>query len=289
MKQKNNIEIVQRRGRNMHRLYRDLLEEFGEETIHDFRLEIKKLRAFLRMKRAGNEEDYKLHLPKKLRLFYNAVGEVRNCQLQKKRVLQYCKNSGAGPPLFYLQVLHESEEAAKQKARDAALQFSMTEYRQHLLKTVDRGNTTHDAKMFLEEKKQELSRCLLAVVLRDEDIHQVRKILKDLLYVWPWITPFVASAFSDDAFNKENCVQLTDKLGEFQDLCTAMSLLQPQTIRSIPDAAEQQVLQQFYLYIEKRKQALREEICAQLSTLNRSQDNKAQVSQLEVDPATTIQ
>ena len=289
MKQKNNIQVVQRRGRNMHRLYRELLEEFGEDTIHDFRLEIKKLRAFLRMKRSGKEGKQKLQIPKKLHRFYNAVGEVRNCQLQKKLVLQYCKDSGAGPPLFYLQMLHVSEEAAKQKARDAALQFSMTEYRQHLLKTIHRDNTTHDAKRFVEEKKRELSRCLSAVVISDADIHQVRKIFKDLLYVWPWIMPYMAGALPGEKFSKESCAQLTEKLGEFQDLCTALNFLQPPIISTIPDAAEQQVLQQLFLHCQKRKVALREEICAQLSTLNPSQDNKAPVSQTEVDPATAIQ
>ncbi|HEY2727342.1 MAG TPA: CHAD domain-containing protein, partial [Parafilimonas sp.] len=48
MKEKEIIEIIQDRFKIIDKLYRKIIDEFDADDIHDFRVAVKKLRAFLR-------------------------------------------------------------------------------------------------------------------------------------------------------------------------------------------------------------------------------------------------
>jgi hypothetical protein len=76
--------------------------------------------------------------------------------------------------------------------------------------------------------------------------------------------------FPGEIITKETCEALTRQLGEFQDMCTALPLLTPVIITSIPDAEEQEVLKTIAVQCENRKQVLREEIVSILINLQQN-------------------
>ena len=49
--------VIKKRFRNIQEYISRMLVAFEEETIHDFRTEIKKLRAFFRLLNAGHNEN----------------------------------------------------------------------------------------------------------------------------------------------------------------------------------------------------------------------------------------
>ena len=51
---------------------------FDEKTIHLFRVDVKKLRAFLRMIRHGTEEHEHLKFPRKFKKMYSLTGKIRD-------------------------------------------------------------------------------------------------------------------------------------------------------------------------------------------------------------------
>jgi CHAD domain-containing protein len=267
MKQRTIISMLKKRCRNLHRHYQDLLEDFAVEAIHDFRLEVKKLRAFLRMLNACATSKGNLRITKELRAFYGAVGEVRCLQLQEELVNQFCKEAGYAAPVHYLSALLGMESEAKVKVREAAMLFQAEIYHRRLLKAAKGRKFTGVADSFAAEKTKELVGCLSAVSLQDEDLHGVRKILKDLLYVWYWIAPFLSGAMEGQVLTRQYFVTLTEKLGDFQDMCTALTLLAPAYCGPVTGLREKKVLDAFAQYCTERKEALREAIIVFLCRL----------------------
>ena len=87
--------------------YRKLKKELGKvprsfdtETIHQFRVEYKKLRAFLRMLSVQPVKEKKLKISKKIKTYYRLCGLLRDLQLQQKRIA-----STAVKPAGYLRLL----------------------------------------------------------------------------------------------------------------------------------------------------------------------------------------
>lgn len=267
MKQQTVISMLKKRCSNLQRHYQDLLEEFAVEAIHDFRLEVKKLRAFLRMLNVGVDAKAGLRITQKLRAFYGAVGQVRCLQLQKEMVLRFCEENGQVTPVHYLSVLHANESDAKVEVRELAMLFRPETYRVRLLKAVRGRKFTGVAASFATQKTQAVFACLSAAPLRDEDLHEVRKILKDLLYDWYWVAPFLSGAMGGQVLTRLHCVKLTEKLGDFQDMCTALAMLIPAWCGTVTEITEKKVLAAFTQHCTKRKEALRVEILFSLRQL----------------------
>ena len=267
MKQQTVISILKKRCRNLQRHYQDLLEEFAVEAIHDFRLEVKKLRAFLRMLNSGADSKTGLRITRKLRAFYGAVGAVRCLQLQKELVCRFCNDTGNTAPANYLSILHSKKTGAEMKVRELAMHFRPEVYRVRLLKAVSGRKFTGVAATFAAQKTQAVFAGLSAVPFLDEDLHGVRKILKDLLYDWYWIAPFLSGAMDGQVLTRPHCVKLTDKLGDFQDMCTALAMLTPAWCGTVTELTEKKVLAAFTQHCTDRKEALRVEVLFSLRQL----------------------
>ena len=74
-------------------LFARIIINFEMESIHEFRTEIKKLRAFLRL--LNMQSDRQLKISKEIKKFYGCIGMICNLQLQIKNVNDYLGNSGA--------------------------------------------------------------------------------------------------------------------------------------------------------------------------------------------------
>ena len=90
MKGKAIIEIAEERFKTIHKLFHQIIKEFNVDDIHDFRVEVKKLRAFLRLLDSEKEIEGPL-IPKLLKTFYGYIGIIRNIQLHKHNLFKYIK------------------------------------------------------------------------------------------------------------------------------------------------------------------------------------------------------
>ena len=282
MKKATVIKEVEKRCRRLHRHHRNLLEEFGVEAIHDFRVEIKKLRAFLRLLNGGDEtQKTTLRISRPLRLFYRTVGAVRCLQLQQKMVGEWCGELACELPVAYLALLRQKEAEAKAAVRQAALHFSFPRFRQNLLKAVQQKSDETAAAEFLATIKCRLLLYLpAAVVVADEDLHELRKRLKDLLYVWPFLLSFLPSVFPTDVLSRERCLQLTEKLGGFQDISVALLFFEPAYLDTVAEA-ERAVLQRLKQYCAQKKEELKAGILQELTLLREAWQQKEQLSGIQ--------
>jgi CHAD domain-containing protein len=227
MKKSERIGILDKRCHRLQKHKEQLLAGFAAEANHDFRVEVKKLRAFLRLLRFSQPQAEGLHLPRSFHQFYQAVGEVRSMQIQKKWVEEICKELACSVPAGYMEVLARKEKEAIRSVKDKAKEISLPAIHDHLVKAVHGSWHKKDAEAFVRKKREKLVTYLASVTLTDEVLHNVRKLLKNLLYVWPWIEVEMVQAFPSRYFTKEACLSLAGKLGNFQDSCTVIALFSP--------------------------------------------------------------
>lgn len=265
MKKAKTIEGKGKAGcRRLALAFRALKKSYDEEAIHDFRVEVKKLRALFRLRSScpGAKE---LHLHPSVRKYSNALGEVRCFQLQQQAVLQFCQRRKQALPAQYLTLLQQLEVLAQWQATVVAKAVSIKQTKRRLKISGAVFCQQACVENFVARKKHELLKFLLLPIRADEDLHQLRKILKDLLYTWPLIKETVNDFFPDGVLTRECCDIFSEKLGEFQDLCTSLRCLQPAAISLSVNKDEAGVLQAMRLSCEDQKRRLRTEIENMLS------------------------
>jgi CHAD domain-containing protein len=224
MKKSELVRVLDKRCRNLQQHKAQLRFGLNAEANHDFRVEIKKLRAFLRLLQQTQACPPELHLPRSFHQFYKAVGDVRSLQLQRVWVQSICKELACPEPTGYMAVLASSEKKARKQVREKAKEISVPWLHQQLVKALPATLRKRDAENFVQQKRTQLAGYLAAASVTDAVLHDIRKLLKDLLYVWPWIDGVMAEAFPPLFLTKANCLRLAERLGSYQDCCVSISL-----------------------------------------------------------------
>ena len=240
--------------------YCNLLEDFELEEIHDFRLEIKKLRAFIRLVNTEATKKMSIKIKRRIKTFYNTTGKIRNAQLHKQRIIQLSMTLSLEAPETYLELLNEEGIKEKRKARLDAKEISFLRFKRTLIRSMPEELTTASVQYFTTQKRNELLAFLTLSVYDDETLHNIRKILKDILYDWTYIMTYLASGFPEYLVHKENIESLATKLGDFHDLCVALSFLTPVYIDQIISEAEKDVLMVIKRRMEWEKYNTKEQI-----------------------------
>lgn len=233
-----------------------LNKNFGLEDLHNFRVEIKKLRAFIRLINAGIASEKKIKLDKYVKRFYNAAGAVRNFQLHQQRVIALCGNLALTKPLAYLNVLKSYEISQQKNANKLAEIISFKRFRKKVDSKIPENLNEGSIQTFLMQKRHELIELLLLNDVTDETLHEIRKILKDILYNWKYIKSYIPSVFSYYFTTAENIESLTVLLGNSQDLCTALSFLRDAYLDDIINE-EKEVLICLKQILQWRKKTLK--------------------------------
>ena len=221
------INAFDKRFKKVKKYYNKLLEDFEIEQIHGFRLEMKKLRAFIRLINTNIPEEKKIKIDRKIKPFYNTTGNIRNLQLHQQRVSHLCDEMLLEKPVQYLQLLHNEENKQKKKAVCIADKIPFNQFRKKIIDLVPGKLKAESVQAFVIKKQHTLLELILLSDYSDEALHEIRKVLKNLLYNWKYISPYVPSALPAYFTNKKNIEVFTDKLGEFHDFCTALYFFKP--------------------------------------------------------------
>jgi len=186
MRRKEMADLVRRYTRRLEALARRIAAGYNEEDIHAFRIVVKKLRAFIRL--AGPTAD-PIRLPKSLRIFYHAIGSIRNLQLQLDCLtkLKTVGHEDFVQPL--IDRLGEELIVAKHSLGPLLLRG------RHPFGNLDtklisglppRLGQVHRHR-FLTSHLDVLNPATFPQLPDDQRLHTLRKSIKDLLYTWPWL------------------------------------------------------------------------------------------------------
>ncbi len=222
---------------------RGIEKDFNEETIHLFRVDVKKLRAFLRMMRLEAEEPGELKFPPDFKKMYSLTGKIRDRQLYQKRLTESNKTRGNRLRNKISSLKKELAELMK-KQNEILTKKEFADIEEKMIKVLHgKVSATLVKKFFLQ--KLSISKEIIAKAdYKDKELHSLRKCFKDIIYIIrifrdniKKLLPFI---FWDKAELKKT-EDLSHTLGLFNDSYIALSFLSPADIRKT-ETAEKELL-----------------------------------------------
>ena len=264
--------ILEKRFEKINEAFDKARLHFHEDDIRVFRVKVKKLAACVHLIDNAKVNGHHIELPQKIVKLDQLFGNIRTLQMQQNYVQQTIKEKLIGSPDSYLkyisdQVLQHIKDASKHIKGDEPFK----EEEGKLLGLLPKHLSREAILEFVRSEGDKLEKLFTEVFLTDKLFHQVRKHLKDLLYISPYIdlemkalSPFkFLSSFEDiDAFTKI--------LGDFHDLNTALDCLQSAVQKIEPGEDEKATLRKLEQIWAREKEALRVQIYDELQKITAS-------------------
>jgi len=203
---------------------------YDEDANHDFRVEYKRLRAFLRMLMLKAADPRHLKVPASFKEMYHTAGLIRDRQLCIKRI-KADRLAGGGDLHKIHQLRKEIKDLSAKGVFLAKKDFDDMEAGmiKHLPAVLP-GTSGED---FVGQKLIFINGMIDKKEYADKDLHDIRKGLKDIIYITAVYKAFkeetpAASLTEEDL---KNAGTLAHELGLFNDAGIALSFLQPPEIR----------------------------------------------------------
>jgi CHAD domain-containing protein len=256
-------QVVDKHIGNIEKHSKKLPGSFDQEDIHDLRVNYKKVRAFLRLLQLEKDAGH-LHIPDKLKSLYHHGGNVRDWQLFLAEIhdaaltekLPECMHRWRRQLFTYKeQTVHAIETTHFKKIL------------QGIIKELPRQLHDDTVKRFMHQKIAAIHILLLAAD-NEKDLHAIRKHIKDIIYCTrifksDWGIPFPFRGW----MSEKELSELASRLGDFNDQCLAISLLQPSYIDKC-NTEEQHILRNLQMNWLHQKEARQRQLLYEVQELH---------------------
>ncbi len=275
MQQKEIEHIIKKIFKKLNQLLSQIKKDFEKDAIHDFRVEVKKFRAFLRLLALELEDADDLKLPKKLKEVYSSAGKVRDIQLQLFRINDIYKEENK--PSEYLLLLQKEMKKWKKELQIVLEEKPLPKTEEKIISNLPAQLQPESIKNFFQQKAANVNALISARAFADDELHSTRKNIKDIIYIF--------KVFKEDAripipvllWNKtelKKAENLAHELGLFNDVCIALSFVRPAWLNEI-NPEERKRLQTIRIQWNSEKESLKEKLPDKLEcTLLKTTDQK---------------
>lgn len=231
MKREYMLKIIRQQYKKLVQAQRRMVSGYEVQSVHDFRIAYKKLKASLSMM-ASLEQQHELAISKKLKKAFRLSGIIRDLQLQLLRVSAASKR-GTAPHPEYTKMLLRNMEQSKQQLSGLLSQALIAKSERKSLAGVTHGVRSKDFRKLLEKKWANIQKILNAGSFKDARLHKIRKKLKELSYIRIFFPDNDRAGSIPGLQHLQDMPfrELSEKLGNFQDQCNAIRLL-PTTSRN---------------------------------------------------------
>lgn len=255
------ITDIEKRFKKIDKVSRQIHEHFEAEDIHVFRVEAKKLRALLRLAGTDRIKKKPPSLPNHLRNLYRILGAIRSLQLQQQNIRAAAEEDGSAVCETYLNLLNAKEAGKMINAERLLLnKKAFRKERRRISSAIPVKISRSGINKFIKSTGSSLQKLANEGILSDESLHVLRKLLKDLMYCWPYIRADIALACPAFPLRMEDIQKIVDLLGDFQDIFMGIIQLESDYIY-INNEDERELL----LNIRARWQQKKDEIKGQVS------------------------
>jgi len=186
---------------------------FDEDDVHDFRTHVKKLRALLRW--LGKDER---SLPPSFKEIYRISGELRDIQV----LLKNMEERRVDCPAF-AGWLRDNAARLQQLWDDTYDPAVIRRLERRLRNPELKRPTASRLQSFYNRRAARIESIVLLPAPQDEDLHDIRKDLKDMYYVYAWGQKNDCADENDTM--PETLRGLGEQCGEFNDRRIALTLL----------------------------------------------------------------
>ena len=229
MKRKELEKVIEHHTAQLEKYALQIPGSFAVADIHELRVEYKKIRAFLRLLFAGNDEK---KLMGKLEKMYKAAGRVRDLQLFLPLLPQ---NTQKKQPLpRFIQCLHQQLFEAKEQLVKEIEKIEWHKVTANIKKFLPAVMDDNMIQQFVHRKVASINVILLAIET-EKDLHLIRKHLKDLvhnikIFRQHWGISFPATAWKSEKMLND----IAAALGDFNDLCISAGFFNSCCMEIIP-------------------------------------------------------
>lgn len=227
--------ITNNHYRKLKKQIKIVAEDFDVEAIHQFRVEYKKLRAFLRMISQQHETAGEIKISKKLKKGYNISGSIRDLQLQQQRIWEATKQE-LKKPQAYIQLLQEEIKKLQPELSEIFLEKPATESKKKTDAFIPDEFPLNSFRNFVQKKWAAIYAIIASCHFSDDNIHAIRKSLKDLFYnlkIYEGVEHELLSLSIWKGKDEQYFNKVLDELGGFQNKCTAIALLKSYWLNSL--------------------------------------------------------
>jgi hypothetical protein len=259
--------IIEDRFKEINKLLRKILKEFNHLDIDEFMLEVRKLKAFLRMAYINEEEEaQKTVIPRLLKIFTGYVGVIQSIQLQIHRIFQYITTYMADQPDQYLKLLNIEKKYWQDEALSLMEDKNFKEVKDQILKRMPRKIHALQITDFSRSRLQSLAG--INDLHNEAQIDAAGSILRDFLYLSEYIN--VESVFPGATLSKDGLQTIVLALEEFKNICAGLELMQPEYLDKISDEKEKNLLSVFQKSLLAKKNDVRKKIAQELNVLSKA-------------------
>lgn len=222
MKSSVSVNLITRLHSNLDESATKIAERCAPEDLHTFRVNFKKLRAFIRFLNHTSERQNEVVLSDDLKLCYQHLGNLRDWQLLQQKLLEgRCKEDDIN--LVKDQISHLTITVHQLQIRDIVV-LSQEQLLKH------RFHTCHilEAELYLDHKWELLKEIAGMALITADQLHQFRKILKDIFYSAGLLKSAKIPLFAEGMLPGRPAAyfdSLLTALGDFNDVCTQIRLL----------------------------------------------------------------
>lgn len=220
MKKKKIKQYLEKRIMDIEKYAAIIISAGDEEAIHQLRVGVKKLRAFLRL--AGQEPsiEKKLQVHSKLKKIYKYAGRVRDLQIYHHNIVAFYTKADSYPRKVLQQIA-----GAKCTLFKAIKNFNFQKSITHIKKKTPDRISKKTLGKFNHKKNKAIDR-LVTTKIQDAGLHSLKKHLKDVMYSLKSFHATVQNYFpiAGKAHTHE-LDKLSDMLSEYLDYAVGLTLL----------------------------------------------------------------
>jgi CHAD domain-containing protein len=228
MKHQEIAAIIEKRFEKLNVAFESVRLHFTEEDIRVFRVKVKKLQACLRLMNAAKDQLQPLRLPSKIAKFYNVLGQIRSLQMLQRVIQKIGNDKHVALPETYLALIaaklpQETTRAAKLVNGKSPLKKGEVK----LSRLLPHRLSPKAIEKFIASEEEELEKLFAPVFITDQSFHAARKLLKNLLYLFPYIAMGIGALLPYALLTSQDSIDsFTSILGDFHDLNTSIAILQ---------------------------------------------------------------
>jgi CHAD domain-containing protein len=240
---------------------------FDTTDIHDFRVEVKKLKALIRLFNSAVLDSPICHFPKKLNKIYKALGHLREWQIQRQKIMSAFEEQNYSPPRFYIYKIRRKTEQHKRRTGKLLNPLpSMEKDKEKIKKHFHLAISPETKRSFIEKRMKIIHELLTSGAHDDDSMHYMRKVLKDAQYT---LSGSEKESEKNEGSTRLKTIQaVTSLLGELHDLHIALILLKKElkSLENNPRAKMQ--LNTIMLSWQSAKEKIRQETLKEIREMD---------------------
>jgi CHAD domain-containing protein len=206
MKRKKELRYLKKEWSHLRDHLKDFEKKGGQEDLHRFRVQVKKVRALLALADSENKNGILEKRLKPVRKIFKTAGKIRNAYLN----LELAKAYPQAAQLTNGQRRIIKDASARFSSRSASHGKQLKRTRNRLKQNIAKLNDIHIAAYYEQQLKQIAD--ALAHPKSDTDLHACRKQLKILIYNYQLVHPVLGNSA-----NEKYLDQVQTAIGDWHD------------------------------------------------------------------------